>query len=40
MIRAVNIETQVKDNLRQNRKKKDVEKRSRDYLKAKELKRN
>ena len=30
MIRALNIEKQVKDNLRQNGKKKDAEKRSRD----------
>ena len=30
MIRAMNIEKQVKDNLRQNGKKKDAEKRSRD----------
>ena len=40
MIRAVSIEKQVKDNLRQNGKKKDAEKRSRDNLKCKELKRN
>ena len=33
MIRAMNIEKQVKDNLRQNGKKKDAEKRSRDELK-------
>ena len=32
MITAVKIEKQVKDNLRQNRKKKDEEKRSRDDL--------
>ena len=40
MIRAVNIETQVNGNLRQNRKKKDVDERSRDNLKGKELERN
>ena len=40
MLRAVNIEKQVKDNLRQNGKKEDEEKRSRGNLKAKEPKRN
>ena len=40
IIRAVNIEKQVKDYLRQNGKKNDIEKRSRDNLKGKELKRN
>ena len=40
MVRSVNIEKQVKDNLRQNGKKEDVEKRSRDNLKGKEPKRN
>ena len=40
IIRPVNIEKQVKDNLRQNGKKKDREKRSRNNLKCKELKRN
>ena len=41
MITAVNIEQQVKNNLWQNEKKKDVkEKRSRDNLKGKEPKRN
>ena len=40
MIRAVNIEKQVKDYLRQNGKMNDIEKRSRDNLKGKELKRN
>ena len=40
MITAVNIEKQVKNNLRQNEKKKDVQKRSRDNLKGKEPKRN
>ena len=40
MIRAVNLKEQVKDNLRQNGKKKDAEKRSRDNLKCKVLKRN
>ena len=39
-MRAVNIEKQVKGNLRQNGKNKDAEKRSRDNLKCKELKRN
>ena len=41
MITAVNIEQQVKNNLWQNEKKKDVKKkRSRDNLKGKEPKRN
>ena len=40
MMRAMNIEKQVKDNLRQNGKKKDAEKRSRVNLKDKEPKRN
>ena len=40
MIRAVNIEKQVKDNLGQNGKKKGVEKRQRGNLKGKEPKRN
>ena len=40
MIRDVNLKKEVKDNLRQNGKKKDVEKRSRVNLKDKEPKRN
>ena len=40
MIRTVNIEKQVKDNLWQNGKKKDVEERSSDNLKGEELIRN
>ena len=40
MIKAVNIEKQVKDNLRQNGKNIDAEKRSRDNLTGKKLKRN
>ena len=41
MIRAVNIEKRIiKDSLRQNGKKKDVEKRSKDNLKGKKPKRN
>ena len=41
MITAVNVEQQVKNNLWQNEKKKDVKKkRSRDNLKGKEPKRN
>ena len=40
MIRAVNIEKQVKDNLGQTGKKRGVEKRSRGNLKGKEPKRN
>ena len=40
MIRAVNIEKQVKDNLGQTGKKRGVEKRSTGNLKCKEPKRN
>ena len=40
MIRTMNIKKRVKGNLRQNGKKEDAEKRSRDNLKCKELKRN
>ena len=40
MIRDVNLKKEVKDNLRQNGKKKDAEKRSRVNLKDKEPKRN
>ena len=41
MIRAVNIEKRIiKDNLRQNGKKKDIEKRLKDNLKGKKPKRN
>ena len=40
MMRAVNIENQMKCNLWQNGKKRDVKKRSRNNLKCKELKRN
>ena len=40
MIRDVNLKKEVKDNLRQNGKKKDVEKRPTVNLKDKEPKRN
>ena len=40
MIRAANVEKQVKDNLQQNGKREDVEKRSRGNLKGNELKGN
>ena len=40
MLRVMNIENKVKDNLRQNGKKKNVEKRSSDNLKGREPERN
>lgn len=40
MLRAVNIENKVKDNLRQNTKMKNEEKRPSDNLKAKKPERN